>query len=182
MKTSADADVALMGYEELKAQARSTLDEIERRLQYLEQREQHIAAMDARMRDECSKCADKVRLNVGGRTFETAKSNLLRFDSTYFQAMLSSGFWQPDSGSGAYFIDASPRYFDHVMDLLRGEALMLDGCTRGEAVKIRSLLEYFHLPCPDALLALTQPNNAASPFAPPRRPAAAGRVWGQGPS
>jgi len=45
-----------------------------------------------------------VELNVGGQRFATSKANLMRFEGSYFTALLGGGHWRPDAGE-AFFID-----------------------------------------------------------------------------
>lgn len=137
-------------FPELRAQADQLIEAMERRLEDLERREQRAEALDARMREAAARCEDRVRLNVGGQVFETHKSNLLRFEGSFFHGMLCGGQWRPDE-SGCFFIDANPSLFGHVMDVLRGEPLLADGLTRGEVQRLRALFDYLLLPCPDAL-------------------------------
>jgi hypothetical protein len=86
----------MLNFDEIKYQTRLAIDAIEERMHQLEQKETQISLLEKRMLAESAKCADRVSLNVGGTLFETQKSNLLRYDGTYFFAMLSSGVWLPD--------------------------------------------------------------------------------------
>ena len=145
-----------MSLSELRERATQVMEEVERRLRELELKDQRAAAMEERMKEQAARCEDRVRLNVGGQVFETHKSNLLRFEGSYFHGMLSGGQWRPDP-TGCYFIDASPALFHFVMDALRGEPVLVDGLSRGETQRLRSLFDYFQLPCPDSLLSSAAP-------------------------
>jgi hypothetical protein len=48
------------------------------------------------LEDNSSNAKQRITLNVGGKVFQTAKANLLRFENTYFHAMLGSGQWKPE--------------------------------------------------------------------------------------
>ncbi|EQC32355.1 hypothetical protein SDRG_10102 [Saprolegnia diclina VS20] len=68
-----------------------------------------------------------IKLNVGGRIFETGKDNLLQHPDSFFYAMVTSETWQPRNMDGAYFIDGNYKYFDRVMAYLRTGVLDVDG-------------------------------------------------------
>ncbi len=61
---------------------------------------------------------NNIKLYVGGQLFMASKETFLKFEGSFFFAMLSSGRWEPDE-DGAYFIDRSPKYFPYVIDYLR---------------------------------------------------------------
>ena len=155
------ANPEMMSLAELRLRVNQVVEEMERRLQDLEVKELRTAALEAKMREQALRCEDRVRLNVGGQVFETHKSNLLRYEGSYFHGMLTGGEWRPDE-SGCYFIDASPSLFQHVMDVLRGEPLMVDGLSRVEVQRLRTLFDYFQLPCPDSLGAPTAADPTAA--------------------
>ncbi|KAG5913352.1 hypothetical protein E4U53_004901 [Claviceps sorghi] len=59
----------------------------------------------------------RVKLLVGDRVFTTARHTLIN-ESTYFSALLS-GRWEEPLDEGAYFIDADPSLFEHILRYLR---------------------------------------------------------------
>lgn len=60
----------------------------------------------------------KVVLNVGGRHFETTLDTLT-YESGYFKNLLSEKWSDGKDASGAYFIDADPTLFEHILNYLR---------------------------------------------------------------
>ena len=85
--------------EELEGATKSYLKvaaKIEERLKLLEEKEQKLAALEKRMEENAANVKQKVKLDVGGRIFATSKSSLLRFENSFFHAMISSGKWKPD--------------------------------------------------------------------------------------
>ncbi|KAG5914782.1 hypothetical protein E4U42_000304 [Claviceps africana] len=58
-----------------------------------------------------------VKLLVGERVFTTARNTLIS-ESTYFTSLLS-GRWGEPQEDGAYFIDADPSLFEHILRFLR---------------------------------------------------------------
>ncbi|KAG5986483.1 hypothetical protein E4U54_005398 [Claviceps lovelessii] len=59
----------------------------------------------------------RVKLLVGERVFHTTKQTLTS-ESTYFSSLLS-GRWAKPGEDGAYFIDADPSLFEHILRYLR---------------------------------------------------------------
>ena len=80
---------------QLSNSVQATLDEIKE-----ERKDQNL--VNKRMQEESAKASYKISLDIGGKIFSTTKNTLLRTPS-YFQTMLSTGFWKPDA-SGNYFV------------------------------------------------------------------------------
>eukprot|EP01006_Ploeotia_vitrea_P057318 TRINITY_DN68167_c3_g1_i1.p1 TRINITY_DN68167_c3_g1~~TRINITY_DN68167_c3_g1_i1.p1 ORF type:complete len:307 (+),score=39.53 TRINITY_DN68167_c3_g1_i1:75-995(+) len=60
-----------------------------------------------------------VVLDVGGTKFSTTKATLMTEPNSFFHGMVSSGCWQPDPTTGAYFIDREPQFFKEILTYLR---------------------------------------------------------------
>lgn len=69
-----------------------------------------------------------VRLNVGGRVFETTETTL-RYDGNenFFSVLLSGRTPSLRDSSGAFFIDRDPDYFTVILRFLRTRKLEVDG-------------------------------------------------------
>ncbi len=74
----------------------SASKQVEDRIFILEEKEKAWAKLEATMTINAQKAKEKIRLDIGGKTFTTTKSTLLQIKDTYFYAMLASGKWQPD--------------------------------------------------------------------------------------
>jgi len=87
----------------------------------------------------------QVRLNVGGYIFTSCRETFLRWEGTYFHALLSGCHWNPDE-DGMYSIDRDPRHFDRIMESLRtGLAVDFDGlCARGRE-QLQVEVDYYHM-------------------------------------
>lgn len=110
----------------------------------LENREARWAQLMQEVEDNLTAAASRTYLNVGGRTFATAKENLLRWEGTYFHALLGGGKWQP-CDDGTYFIDRDPDLFGRIMASFRtGKVVDLTGVP--DAEQLRAELDYFQLP------------------------------------
>ncbi|RHZ17315.1 hypothetical protein DYB37_013847 [Aphanomyces astaci] len=105
------------------------------------------AELEARI-DQCVKLHPNiVTLNVGGTTFQTSKATLLRWEGTYFHALLGSGRWKPDGD--AYFLDLDPTLFRRVLFFLRTERIMsMVGLTAVEWDEFLAMLEYLKMDLP----------------------------------
>jgi len=91
---------------------------VEKRIKLLEAKEQHWAALEKLMQEHAAAATNKIVLDIGGQRFATSKTTLLAFRGSFFDAMLSSGKWQPDA-DGTYFIDRNPELFPIILDFLR---------------------------------------------------------------
>ena len=89
------------------------------------EREKNVLAMKNSYKDLLQKASkqiekheEEVILNVGGTLFYTTKSTLTS-QKNMFYAMFSSENFKPNK-RGEYFIDRNPKYFDIILDYLRG--------------------------------------------------------------
>jgi hypothetical protein len=78
--------------------------------------------MQALMAKHAALAKHKIKLDVGGRHFATSKETLLKFEGSFFFAMLSSGLWEPDE-DGTYFIDRDSKYFPYLLRYMRTGSL-----------------------------------------------------------
>lgn len=122
--------------------------ELEEALKLLEAKEERWQSLLLDLDRNAVASQAKVNLNVGGRVFTTCRNTLLRWDATYFHALLGTpGNWQPCSDDGAFFIDRDPGPFEHIMSSMRsGEALDLDSFPEREASTLQVELDYYLLP------------------------------------
>ncbi|ETW02819.1 hypothetical protein, variant [Aphanomyces invadans] len=86
-----------------------------------------------------------VKLNVGGRIFALPKDTLLKYEGSYFHAMLSQSKWKPDLDNDAYFIDADPTLFEYVMTYLREGDLSCEGLPPLKKQRLMKTLDYLNL-------------------------------------
>ncbi|EQC32973.1 hypothetical protein SDRG_09498 [Saprolegnia diclina VS20] len=83
-----------------------------------------------------------VTLNVGGTRFATFHETLLRFEGSYFHALLQ---WPPTE-NGEYFLDFDPALFAPIMTYLRSGHLPLDSLAGGARDDFFELYDYLQLP------------------------------------
>lgn len=86
----------------------------------------------------------EVRLNVGGRRYETTRATLTRFDNTYFSSMLR----QMDPADGAeMFIDRDGEAFGPLLNYMRTGTLSVPPSTTEAAVRAEA--DFYCLPLPE---------------------------------
>ncbi len=91
---------------------------------------------------------NNIKLYVGGQLFMASKETFLKFEGSFFFAMLSSGRWEPDE-DGAYFIDRSPTYFPYVIDYLRTGSLdVLTRLSKVEVQCVETEFDYYQIDLP----------------------------------
>eukprot|EP00931_Biecheleriopsis_adriatica_P030082 TRINITY_DN17750_c0_g2_i1.p1 TRINITY_DN17750_c0_g2~~TRINITY_DN17750_c0_g2_i1.p1 ORF type:complete len:332 (+),score=79.77 TRINITY_DN17750_c0_g2_i1:81-1076(+) len=117
--------------------------EIEERMKLVKEREDKLAEVEAKMAENAAAAKDKVKLDVGGRIFSTAKSTLLKFEGTYFHALLSSGEFQPEDGN-SYFIDRDPTFFNRILASLRsGKQVDKSGLPPPQVSALEEEMDYY---------------------------------------
>eukprot|EP01114_Cavostelium_apophysatum_P001003 TRINITY_DN10869_c0_g1_i1.p1 TRINITY_DN10869_c0_g1~~TRINITY_DN10869_c0_g1_i1.p1 ORF type:complete len:311 (+),score=64.19 TRINITY_DN10869_c0_g1_i1:99-1031(+) len=131
-------------YNKLKKEQEAVLVEMDEKFKVLSDMEKRINE-EKKRREENLK--DRVKLNIGGKKFETSKSTLLLIKNTYFSAMLSSGQWKPDE-QGYFFIDRSPKHFAAILEYLRTGILHCDFTNELERQSFALELDYYQILLP----------------------------------
>jgi len=103
--------------------------------------------MERKVQENISKAKNIVRLEVGGKIFSTSKSTLIKFEGSYFSAMLGNGNWQPEE-NGVYFIDRNPKYFGTILDYMRYETIDLEDWSNKDLSLLKIELDYYQIPLP----------------------------------
>lgn len=120
---------------------------VDERLQQLEAKEAQWEKLKAEVHHQATKSSSRVKLNVGGRAFTASRSTLLRWEGTYFHALLGSGQWEPCGDDGAYFIDRDAGPFEAVMASFRsGEPIDFCGLRPSESKRLEEECNYYQLP------------------------------------
>ncbi|KAF0684027.1 Aste57867_23948 [Aphanomyces stellatus] len=116
-------------------------------LQALGEKQAQWDALEVRVQENIAAAAGAITLDVGGTLFKTSKSTLLRFDGSYFHALLGSGRWQPDDlAHKTFFLDLDPTAFHHVLRFLRTGELFLDDLSASDRFHVQHCLDYLYLP------------------------------------
>lgn len=153
---------------------------VEQRLKELEAKEARWQEAQKAVVARGTNAQDKIKLNVGGALFETSRSSLLRFQGTYFSALLGQGTWQPDATgrdspllvlyfpahligrflAGSYFIDRDPTHFDRILDYMRTGKLAINGLSVADKKRLLDHLDYLQIPSPENLDVRTSSGKA----------------------
>ncbi|KAI1700934.1 BTB/POZ domain-containing protein [Ditylenchus destructor] len=70
--------------------------------------------------------SDWVRLNVGGKVFQTTKGTLSRHSESFLARLVTGDLPSEKDESGAYLLDSDPEYFRIVLNYFRRGVLNLD--------------------------------------------------------
>jgi WD40 repeat protein len=120
------------------------LDELDRRaMEYSEL----LSAMKAK-EEEGKRRRDNAELilkfNLRGTVFNTAKDTALKFENTYFTALLSSPLFELDI-NGEFFIDRISIGFDRILDYMSTGELCSEGLNRYDKDCVYDNLVYFKI-------------------------------------
>lgn len=102
--------------------------------------------------------SDRPSLMLVEERFAISKSALLNVKGSYFDAMVSSGYWLPNE-EGEYFIDRNPKAFGIIMDYLRTGEIDKGELTEKEIKFLEKDLQYYF----PGLQVLSSPPVAPSP-------------------
>ncbi|KAI1707663.1 BTB/POZ domain-containing protein [Ditylenchus destructor] len=69
---------------------------------------------------------DWVRLNVGGKVFQTTKDTLSRYPESFLAGLVNSGVPSEKDETGAFLIDRDPEHFRIVLNYLRNGVLHME--------------------------------------------------------
>ena len=140
-----------------KSLTSNVLSSVETNLAVVNAKETHLSELHARLENHFETLPKIIKLNVGGKRFETAKENLLRHPGSYFFCMLSTDRYKTME-DGSYFIDRNPAVFDRILDYLRGEKLELRELTPLQIDRLKSDFESYAINLPEELCDPPQPS------------------------
>src|SRR5687767_11810870 len=96
-----------------------------------------------------------VKLNIGGRVFDTSTSTLSKEDSMlqgtrlYFvkirTVMFSGRFPLKPDEKGEYFIDRSPKHFERILSYLRTGSITLESLNEEEKEELLQEADYYRM-------------------------------------
>lgn len=90
----------------------------------------------------------KVVLDVGGKRFATRPSTLMKYETSYFTALLLNEELKDEDGS--FFIDRNPKLFGVLLDFLRTDKLDFEPC-KVNMTKLREEFEFYSVPFPNTV-------------------------------
>jgi len=124
------------------------VNKVEFHLKLLAEKEERWVEMEKRMHAHAEVASNKILLDIGGQRFATAKTTLLAYKGTFFEAMLSSGQWKPDS-DGAYFIDRNPELFPVILDYMRMGSINLSKYSYDVMDSLRAEFDFYAIVFPE---------------------------------
>lgn len=90
--------------------------------------------------------SEKIRLNVGGKIFETFKSTLTKEKPSFFSALFSEQFAQKPDEKGEYFIDRNPWAFSLILEYFRTNILNMSHLTPQEKSTLELEIDFYQIP------------------------------------
>jgi hypothetical protein len=158
-------DDIIKKYSDFKNSLTILLETVEQRIANLDRKEQANKKMKELVALNIGKYPERIKINVGGKHFETLKSTLISLEGTYFYALLASGMWKPDSDGitkenhdlykkGVYFIDRNPKHFSRILDFLRTEKFSWEGLKSSSVSKLLEDFDYYQIEVPPNLVVI----------------------------
>ena len=135
----------------------NVLSSVKTNLAVVNAKETHLSELHARLESHFETLPKIIKLNVGGKRFETAKENLLRHPGSYFFCMLSTDRYKTME-DGSYFIDRNPALFDRILDYLRSGKLDTEELTPRQLKLLKADFESYAINLPEELCDPPQPS------------------------
>ncbi|KAF0686266.1 Aste57867_21872 [Aphanomyces stellatus] len=126
----------------------SASNDMQRQVHEWEEKKARWEALNARVHTNVKAMPPIITLDVGGMIFKTSKNILLRVEGSYFDALLGSGEYEPDTPSNAYYLDLHGPTFDRVLVYLKTGDLSLDDLSPWEARQLRASFDYLKISIP----------------------------------
>jgi len=99
----------------------------------------------SKAREDAAKCDKWVRLDVGGRWFASSSEAFLRWEGTYFHALVQGNIWAPGV-CGVHCIDRNPEHFDRIMTSLRtGDPVDFNGLSPKDTMLLLDEMDYYQM-------------------------------------
>jgi len=91
------------------------------------------------------KTPQKIKLNVGGKIFTSSVLTLTSEKSSLLAAMFNGQFDLKQDDDGEYFIDRDSKYFDIILNYLRGQSIALNNLTEQELHALKEEVEFYEI-------------------------------------
>mmetsp|Transcript_44497 Transcript_44497/g.83359 ORF Transcript_44497/g.83359 Transcript_44497/m.83359 type:complete len:355 (+) Transcript_44497:20-1084(+) len=147
-----------------EVRCRAAEAELEERRRQLDMEAEFLQQQRDIAEEYAERAASRVRLNVGGKIFETSKPTLLAELDSMLYALMHSGAFRPDPKTGEYFIDRDPLFFGNFLNYMRdnrrdGELNVdFDRMTPTERRQLHSDIRYYQM---GSLMHLLPPEPSA---------------------
>ncbi len=136
------ADETRIVLNDVRKQLENAHDALTADFNFLEMRRKNFSEMSQRLKTV--HFSEVVKLNVGGKHFQTSISTLQRDSNSMLAAMFSDRFELNKQSDGAYFIDRDGSNFIHILNFLRTGKVpvyVIDTC----AEELREEAEFYNI-------------------------------------
>jgi len=136
----------------LKSRLENIEGEFESKLKEVESKESKFKRIDEQIEELISKKDTVIKLNVGGRIFQTKYSTLLSVKDTLFAKIISSAIDKGETITELFF-DRSYTHFHLVLDYLRTKKFIPKGLAKSTIDELKVECEYYGITSIDEVLA-----------------------------
>jgi hypothetical protein len=130
----------LMG---LKSKLENLEKEFEVKLSDVNKKEEKFKQIDKQIEELVNKKDKIVKLNIGGKIFQTKTSTLFNVKDTLFYKLICSSLENNEDLTKEIFIDRSYTYFPLILDFLRTKKFNLKGMSKFELDDLESEINYY---------------------------------------
>ena len=109
-----------------------------------------LQSMKATVEENLSQFKQRVKLNVGGKKFETTLTTLTTYPDSMLGAMFSGRHEVPPDEEGCVFIDRDGKHFGTILNFLRTGTLDMPSSTKAVS-ELKREMEYYQLPGMEAV-------------------------------
>lgn len=135
----------------LKSKLENIEGEFESKLKEVESKESKFKKIDEQIEELISKKDSVVKLNVGGKIFQTKISTLLSVKDTLFSKIITSSL-DNNEPINEIFFDRSFDYFHYILDYLRCKSFKPNGLNKYDLDELKDEAEYYGISYIDDLI------------------------------
>ena len=125
--------------------------EFENKLKDVENKEKKFEKLDAQIEELLSKSDSLIKLNVGGKVYQTKLSTLLSIKDTLFTRIVNS-YLDKNEQVKEIFFDRSFKQFDKILDYLRTKKICVKGWKKAEIEEFGEECTYYGINAIDDIL------------------------------
>mmetsp|Transcript_34337 Transcript_34337/g.35629 ORF Transcript_34337/g.35629 Transcript_34337/m.35629 type:complete len:284 (+) Transcript_34337:104-955(+) len=126
----------------LKSKLENIEDEFENKLKEVENKESKFKRIDEQIEELISKKDSVIKLNIGGKIFQTKLSTLLSVQDTLFSKIITSAMDAKENISELFF-DRSFTHFHIILDYLRTKRFNCRGMNKWDVDDLQLECEYY---------------------------------------
>lgn len=135
----------------LKSKLDNIEGEFENKLKEVENKESKFKKIDEQIEELISKKDSVVKLNVGGKIFQTKISTLLSVKDTLFSKLITNALDNKEP-TNEFFFDRSFDYFHYILDYLRTKQFKPKGLSKFDIDELKEEAEYYGISYIDEII------------------------------